>query len=319
MPTSGKTHSWLLPCLITLASTFVGCSSAVDLQAVQAYAKTTADARASFATVAADFSASCLRRRELTLRNADLPFSLVDLAPAYTAVPAPSPAATPALGSFNDSRCIGAQSVSAEWDKRNKIFLGYIQALGAIAGVDAQPTFEPLGDALVNGQIISQVQDTAFVNLAKTIAGIALAGEQRDAIAKTVTGVDGSLHTAIDSLKIVDDAYGQELNAEFNDTFNFYNSLIRAEIGSNPDALTMTVKNQIYGQRQIYAASLQAVNDRRASTIGYARVLEGIGKTHDQLVQAARQKLKMSDYVAIVKRDVIPLYQDVEALRKVAK
>lgn len=307
----------LLPASALLAA----CASHVDLQAVQKYAQATADASSSFSSVAEDFNASCLRRRELTLRPRELPTTLIELAPAYTASPLPTPQPAPPAGDFNDARCTGAKAVSEEWDKRNKIVLGYVQALGAIAKVDAKPAFAPLGGALVDAKLISKDQDGAFAKLAEQLSSIVVAGDQRAAIARTVTEADPSLKVAIGALKTVDDDYGQLLNAEFNETFNFYNSLIRSELGPGPtpDSIPPAVRNEIYSQRGLYNASLAAINDRRASTLGYAAVLDGILKTHEALLAAAQRNLGTEDFAAILNEDVLPLYNDVAALRKVTK
>lgn len=310
----------LLAGVMPIVGVLVACAPNVDLQAVQQYATATADASSSFSSIAADFSASCLRRRELTLRPADLPYTLIEPAQAYTgAAPVPQTTSTP-LGTFNDVNCVNAAAVSEEWDKRNKIVLGYVQALGAIAGVNVQPTFAPLGTALVNAKLITQVQDTAFTTLAQDLSGAIIAGAQREAIAKAVIEVEPSLQTAVSSLKLVDAAYENLLNAEFNETFNFYNSLIRSELPSPvPASLPVMLRDRIYRQRQLYDTSLTDVNAHLTSTVGYANVLDGIAKTHSELYQAAQSKPTIQTYITILQKDVLPLYQDVEALRKVTK
>jgi hypothetical protein len=307
------------------------CASSTDLQAVQTYARATADASTSFSSVAADFAQSCLRRREFTLRTIDLPYTIVQLAPAYGAEavsspspsPSPSPSAAPSigLGTLTDDRCSNAAEVSAEWGKHNTIILGYVQALGALAGVDVQPTFAPPGNALVTAKLITQAQNAAFAKLTQQLTDIALAGRQRRSVRDTLEAVDPSLQTAIAALKNVDDAYGQLLNAEFNDTFNFYNGLIRSEIADSADPTQPQPQRRyaIYAQRQTFNASLLAINDRRASTVMYARVLDGIASTHAQLLQHSRNGARLRDYASILDKNVVPLYQDVEALRKVTK
>lgn len=302
--------------ILCAGSALSACAPNVDLQAVQKYAQTTADASDSFSSVAAGFYTSCLRIRELHLKPAEMSQTLIDLAPAYTATsPLPGASPKPAAAACNDAR-----GISIEWDKRNKIVLGYVQALGSIANVDVRPTFAPLGSALVNAQIITQTQDDAFANLAQQLSGAIILGEQRQALANTISAVNPSLKTAIAALKTVDDAYGQELNAEFNDTFGYYNSLIRSETMSKLGAsLSPSQTDRIARQRQRFDASLNAVNDRRTSTVGYAVVLDDIQTTHQHLFDAAQSRPTLQGYITIIQKDVMPLYQDVEALRKVVK
>jgi hypothetical protein len=313
--------------MLVLAALATACAPNVDLDAVQKYAQATADAGASFAAVADDFGESCLRRRELTLQAADLPRTIVELAPAVSiepspaAAPSPAPAPSPTTGVdvVSDPTCARARAISAEWDKHNAIVLAYVQALGAIAKVDDQPTFAPLGDALTGAKLMTTKQESAFAKLGPDIASIAIAGEQRRDIASAVDAVNPSLHVAIDALKEVDAAYAEVLNAEFNETFAFYNALIRSEVGSAPDRLSPHVRDEIYLQRQRFNAALEAINTRRAATIAYASVLDGILKTHVALYDASQRGLRPADYVAIFQANVVPLYRDVESLKKVTK
>ena len=300
---------------LTLVALASACAPTIDLQAVSQYAQTAADANTSFASVAADFYQGCLRRRELQLQPRELPQTLIDLAPAYTAAsPLPVASAMPGIP------CGQERNISAEWDKRNRIVLGYIQAVGAIAGVDVRPTFAPLGDALVSAKLISQTQDDAFTQLAQQIAATAIRGEQREAIATTVQRVNPSLKTAVNALKIVDDAYGQTLNAEYNLTFAYYNTLIRSELPKKAGTqLSPAGRDRIGRQRERYAQALAAVNDRRASTVAYAAVLDDIQSTHEQFYDASQSRPSLQAYIAIVRADVLPLYQDVEALRQAIK
>jgi len=293
---------------------FAACAPKIDLQAVQQYAQATADAGASFSTVAAGYYQSCLRIRELQLTPNQMPQTLVPLGNAYSAS-TPQPTTAPNA----NVPCSDAQGVSLEWDKRNAIVLGYVHALGAIAGVDVQPTFTPLGDALVNAKVVTKTEDSAFGALAAEISSIAISGEQREAIASEVTSINEPLKNAVAALKMVDDAYGQELNAEFNVTFAYYDKLIRSELPQNGGAPSPRLVDKIELQRQRYTAALTAINADRGMTIDYASVLDQIAKTHQELFDAAQSKPGLQVYISIIQKDVIPLYQDVESLRKATK
>ena len=310
--------AWLFAALIVAAG-LAACGPTTDVAAVKQYAQVTSDASAAFASIAVDFGESCLRQREFTLREADMPRTLTELAPAYPPAPTPQPTTAPPATSFDDPQCLQARSVGDEWRKRNAVIVGYVQALGAIAGVDVQPSFAPLGTALVGAKLITLAQDTAFTTIASELTASLVAARKRDAIAKTVIAVDPSLRVAIDALKTVDAAYAQELNAEYNLTFDFYNALIRSELPNANATASPAMRATIYAQRQTYTASLEAVNARRASTIAYANVLDAIETTDGRLLAQARASKTIAEYVAILNTDILPLYANVEALRKVTK
>lgn len=300
---------------IVLGAAVSACAPNVDLQAVQQYSKATADASTSFSSVASDYYQTCLRRRELQLKPREMAQTLIQMNPAYTATK-PLALTTPAPA----TPCLAELNVSQEWDRRNGIVLGYVRALGYLAGVDVQPTFAPLGNALVSASIITQAQDDAFTQLAQQISSTAIRGAQRDAIANAVKTVNPSLIPAVAALKKVDDAYGQTLNAEFNETSAYYYTLIRSELPQRAGATPPpAVVDTIAAQRKRYADALNAINDKRTSTLAYAAVLDDILSTHQQLYDAVQSKPSLQSYIGIVRQDALPLYQDVESLAKVVK
>ena len=315
---SGPSARWFL-IIIGLAAGLAACGPA-DLAAVQKYAQVTADASSGFSAVAMDFGESCLRQREFTIDTAVLPTTNVMLAPGFIPGPTPAPSVAPSpAGGFDDPQCTQARAVSDEWDKRNKVILGYVQALGAIAGVDARPTFAPLGTALVGAKMLTTAQDTAFTHIAAVLTGAIVTGRERDAIGQTVTAVEPALPVAVDALKTVDAAYAQELNAEYNQTFVYYNAMIRSELPAPGATFAPGMRDTIFLQRQRFSASLDAINKRRASTIAYAGTLDAIRATDERLYAQTHARARLADYVAVLNADLVPLYQSVGALQKATK
>ena len=347
-----------------------GCASTTDLNAVQQYGQTAAAAQDSFNAIALDYAASCSRRVELELDVRELATQPVQLAagaefptpeprgsastpsPAPTESPLPIPTVIPspiATPSPQDLDCASANAVSADWKHGNDIVLGYVQKLGAIAGVDAAPTpFTPLGTALTSANILNGAQNTAISALANDLTQQFIAGDQRQIIAETVKQVNPDLQKAIFALRQVDFAYVQVLNAEFNVTDDYYHCLITTELAekslnhvtfkpiflaskpqqalwkcptnpSSPSRISLALRNKILGQRQALRDTLNALNQHRAASIAYASVLVGMRDTHRQLYQQAVSNAAIGDYVAVLQRTIIPLFKDVQALQGATK
>jgi hypothetical protein len=322
----------------------VSCAPQYDLQAIQKYAQTTAEAQASFSTVASDYYTSCLRRRELKLPPKLWTFVLVQPLGAPTATPQPLPSSPSA-----DPDCRLANRVSVAWDSSNKIVLGYVQALGAVASVDVRPTFAPLTSALVSAKVLAPTDEAPLLSLADQLSGVIISGELRADIAQTVKVANPSMKRATDALQTFAQNYHTYLNSEFFDTQVYYQSLILSECkrfigsqrgGSAKDAeirdcagveavssrsavrwreQLLALRDRIYLQRQRYLDRLSAINQNLAAEAAYAAAVQNIEKTHEDLFGATQRGAAARDYLGILQKDVMPLYQNVEDLKGTTK
>ncbi len=334
--------------LLTIAGPLIGCAPQLDLQSVQKYAQATSDASVAFSSVAADYSAACDRLVEMELPPRLWTTPLVFPTPLPFGIPSAAPAQPEASVSSTvltapdwqrasaPPSCVVGQGVSVDWDKQNRVVLGYIQSLGAIAGVDVQPTLPPsLGNALVTGGILSQTQNSAASTLANQILAIVFTGEVQADLTKTVKEANAPLKDSIAALKVVNQSYGTLLSSEFDQTQLHYQRLIGNECSgalhakTKPPAIddsliacrelkvtSPTLRALVFQQRQQLNNYLTAVNQKLAASANYAKVLDDIQSTHEQLFTAATEKPSLKDYLAILQKDVVPLYQDVEALKK---
>jgi hypothetical protein len=322
--------------VLFLFGAFVGlsvaaCAPQVDLQAVQKYAQTTADASVSFSQVAAGYGQSCARLKELSLTPRQWTQTTIQPVTPFLFGPTPEPApqstTTPAIAAMNVCDTGLAEAVSSDWDKHNKVVLGYVQALGAVAGVDVQPSFGPLGTALSQSSLINSTQATAFTDLATRITEAFVAGEQRQEIGQLVTSVNEPLKTSIAALKQVDGNYTGILTTEFIQTNTYYTELILSECGNarHPPRKVVDcakaptspmLRDEIHRQRARLITQLNAINGYLQAANDYSKVLTDMEKTHQHLYDASQRKLNMQDYVSVLRQDVLPLYQDVEELKE---
>jgi hypothetical protein len=323
--------------LLCAAAAFAGCAQQIDLQAVQKYAQATADAGTSFSVVASGYYASCLRRHELNLPPSQWAKVLINLPP--TASPQPQPSITPPSGPQNDPSCEQAHRVSIAWDSGNNILLGYVQALGNVAGVDVQPTFAPLISALVSANALPAGAQTPIQSLASDLSNIIISGDLRQDIATTVSAANPSMKAATDGLKLVSTDYATYLQSEHDDTNTYYRGVIwrecQAALPSSPkkpqvsynSAITISscadvrllspsLRDTIFLQRQRWNQALTAVNQALQANTQYADAIDTIETTHQHLYDATQKKLDVQDYINILQKDVMPLYQDAENLRK---
>ncbi len=173
---------------------------------------------------------------------------------------------------------------------------------------------------------MNSTQGNAFTDLANRITSIVIAGQQRDEIAQLVIGVNGPLKTAVAALRQVDGNYTGVLTSEFNQTDVYYRALIVAEcaramrssrklVDCTSAPASPILRDRIHEQRQRLVSQLTDINTYLKGANAYSMVLTDIESTHDKLYDAARRKLNMQDYAAILQQDVLPLYQDVEQLK----
>ncbi|GAC1575455.1 MAG: hypothetical protein NVS3B7_07920 [Candidatus Elarobacter sp.] len=316
------------------------CNQFVDLAAVQKYAETTASAAASFDALARDYGRSCRRRRSFVAPPADLRFLAIPLADAVesprTIAVAPAPAAPSSMSTL--SNCTAEDAAAAEWMKRNGIVLGYVRSLGALAGADQVPKFDALGTALVNQNVIDQTQDDAFTGLLGAIALSATHAGQEDAIARTARDAAEPLRRAVKALKIIDASYANQLQAEYDAVNETYKTRICDELlavihqgpsAANvgrctlppgfPSAIPSASRLAVQTTSADAARLIDDVNARRVATVEYAKAIDTIVATNDDIVRSADRKASAAQIAAIVKKHFGDLVTAVAGVQKAVK
>lgn len=99
-------------------------------------------------------------------------------------------------------------------------------------------------------------------------------------------------------------------------------SRVVSSAGSSPalsQAEVLALRDRIYLQRQRYIDRLSTINQNLAAGAAYAAAVQNIEKTHEDLFEATQRGAAARDYLAILQKDVMPLYQNIEDLRKATK
>jgi hypothetical protein len=245
---------------LMVCSVLVCCapSQNLDLNAVRQYAATTEQARQSFQAIAADFDASCLRTRELLIKESavrtypqtpePMPTTQQQAAAGASvassssgALSAVKKSADPFFGSaystYLRETCISVEDpskypvgvVSYDWNKANSALLDYVKSLGAIANVDSSPKPLPtLAGALVTAKLITQPQADAVDALGQAITGYWAESKERPQIATFLEAVATPFPQAVATLRAVNYGYGTVVTAECLATDNFYIATLQA-------------------------------------------------------------------------------------------
>lgn len=213
----------------------MGCTHAIDLSAVQQYAKVTAAASAGFDAVANGYYETCMRAREYAQ-----PAGVAGQPLSATPPPRPLPSLTPKPGETphplnpqaTDPNCFDASAIAYRWQDENHVVVDYVRSLGAVAGVDTTPSdFNTLASSLkAAGAIESDATATAAGNLAAALAGALIAARQRAALREIVQAAqDNGLPVLVTGLQSVADLYVGKLNRERTTTGSYYDTVLGGE------------------------------------------------------------------------------------------
>jgi hypothetical protein len=220
----------------SIASTQLsGCGvHPIDLAAIQQYAKTTAAASTSFDSIADDYYQTCLRRREYAQPATVGGQPLSSKLPSRPAPPgAPSPGATPpSVKIAGDASCQDYSTIAYRWQQENDVVVGYVRAIGDVAGVDTTP--QNLGDLAASlknaGAIGSDATATAAGNLASAIVSAVLAAKQRNAVRDIVQRAhDNGLGQLVSGLRFNAVQYKLQLGLEHEAVASFYDTVLGNE------------------------------------------------------------------------------------------
>ena len=260
----------------------IGCGPNIDLNTVRELDKSAVAAEPSFAAIAHDYAASCVRVGIWTF------------------------AATKADFGSIESKCKDSQLVADQWEAMNSIILKYVRALGALAGVVATDTdFGTQIDALVNKvsaigptPIVAPAQLTNFVGLGTSLVRAYSDARRKGAVAKFAKDADTYVHMI--TVEILEPAaqehYATQLDVERAavDTF-FERALVNLLPGvtapgtspqtatpgtslqttpPGPSAADMTF--QVLQLKADWGRERQVVEDKRVAITAYVAMLNDI-------------------------------------------
>ena len=214
-----------------------GCNShSLHLGAVREYVKATVDAGTGFAAVSDDLYGSCLRFQEYDRLTS------VDGRPLWSDLPTRKPEPTPVpVGvvpketspSRGDSECQTSSDLAYRWNMENQAILGYVRALGTVAGVYVMPTnFDRLADSLKGaGLIANDGIATAAGKLSQRIADSLVAARQRaDVYEVAQSAQKGGLNEVVRGIRdVVLAEYRQELKNERQAVDEYYATTLQGE------------------------------------------------------------------------------------------
>jgi hypothetical protein len=212
-----------------------GCGARpIDLAAIQEYAKTTAAASTSFDSIADDYYQTCLRRREYAEPATAGGQALSKTLPSRPEPPvARSPGATPQAANIGgDASCQESSSLAYRWQQENDVVVGYVRAIGDVAGVDTAPqNFGDLASSLKSaGAIDSDATATAAGNLATALVSALISARQRAAVRQIVQSAhDNGLSTLISGLQFTASQYKGQLDREHDAVASYYDTVLGGE------------------------------------------------------------------------------------------
>jgi hypothetical protein len=349
-PPRAASARWLRILLLPFlgACVFASCAAPASLSAISSYASTTAASATSFATLAADYGASCERYRSAVLgliepssaaqqspvvvgvAPGEDAFLLPDASPApgytYTASTAAGDAASSPVLISGDSNCNDALEVSRAWDQANVTVLNYVQALGNLANVDAIPTANPapLATGLTKAGVAAPTVQAAST-LITTISAFFVSNVQERDISAFLQSVNPYMARSIEALEITDASYTLELDNEFRKTTSQYAVFVRAEVQAR-DALKATdvsgrdaFNRRLARTKGAEEAALSSINQRLQASHAYGAAVGAILATHQDLYKKSLTKASLADYVKIVETTGAPIFTNLQTLAKAVK
>lgn len=318
---------------VAVALLIAACAPPIDLTKVAEFSNDTAQASKSFDSLSADYYDSCARSAEYrtlndyakTLPGPGAPraieqapivsptFVPLNQLPAVTP-PTPMPAASPAIAPASSPEplppgpCAKAAAISQAWKASNDIVVGYVEALGAIAG--AQTQTENYGFDKLTGELkgLKPAQQQGIASLATTIANDFTAAKARGDIATFVLQADDSLHYAVATLQNeIDQAYLQQLSFERG----YEADAIRAQLSGGPSAY------RVAAVRAKWANQLTKLGQRQQAALAYRSALQTILTSQEALKKAAEDKSLSRQALATIAGDAgSSLLDDVSTIEK---
>jgi hypothetical protein len=292
--------------------TLSGCGQAIDLSNVSQFAQTTVAASKSFDELSADWADSCSRLTEYkmivqyarVIGTSPAPMQITqrpDISPTFvphdqlpavtppTPMPLPSaptaaaPAATTSPTPAPDGGpCATATANSKAWKAANDIVVGYVKALGSIAGADTK-TYNYNFDK-ITGELkgLTTSQQQGISGLATTLADAYTAARARSDIAGFVLQADDALHYAVATLQNeISQGYLNELDFEKGWQANAFVAELSNQRGNVLSVSTVRTR---------WASRLVSLADKQQAVFAYREALQTILTTHEALKKAAQDK-----------------------------
>ncbi|HYK52229.1 MAG TPA: hypothetical protein VEV38_01700 [Candidatus Eremiobacteraceae bacterium] len=247
--------------LVTCGFLTACAHQALDLDAVNAFATTTAEAEQSFSDIAADFYASCVRSHQMSFKSAPVV----------------------------DPDCTQSKADSKSWADANEIVISYVKALGDLAGGSSTTSdygIPALSTQLTTSGVLNTTQTQAVQTFATDAVNVILAAERREALAGKMQQANASLKSVLDTLKTIASTYyvKNQLGFEHDQLVDFfgYNLVAPKKLGLE--------QIQLFEYKADYAQLQVALSNKVDASAAYVSALGTIGDTHDQLLQSVQSQ-----------------------------
>jgi hypothetical protein len=268
-----------------------GCKQAVDLAGVRTLAATVKDAEPSYTTLANNYYTVCIESAGWQ--------KLTD----FTISP------TKKLGDDQTAKaiCDGTyKPVTDAWNNLNGVVIGYISALGSVAGGQKATDFG-LGTLTSNIKQLTSAQGSALSAFLNALANEAFDAKRRTAIADTAPGADSALQTLVALQVDAANNYKAQLGVERGHIDSFYrdNFALARRAGKGE-----SVTDQVQWQ-----SKLDDVDRRSAAADAYVASVQAIAAHHRVLLDEIENN-HFDQLYAISLEFVTEFKPKVEALSK---
>lgn len=250
---------------LILALTVTACAAGPELDFVRQFSKTISDSKSAFTALAEDYYGSCLR---------------------YEIWLFPGPERT-----TPESACKDDRAASDQWTAANNVLLGYVAAMGRLAGAGQKATYgvDDFVTAMGTLQTIGPTRLFSKDDLDKAkgyqplLIGVldAIYAQQRlDAIRQFAKQADPAVTFLIDRLTHAAAEYGRHLTSERNEVNTFFSPLAQ---GANT---TPAERLRTLQPRAAWVEALKSLDDRETAKNAYVDALKAIKDAQARLLNA---------------------------------
>jgi hypothetical protein len=269
------------------------CKQGVDLAGVRTLAATVKDAEPSYTALADDYYATCQQsegwQKLITFslspssKNAAPPMKIapVDRPPpsknSFASPPAVvAPEKTLDASLKGSSVCDSVfKPVTEDWNRVNGVVIGYIAALGAVAGGQRATDFG-LGNVTSKIQGLTSAQGSALNEFLNAVANEVFNAKRRSAISQSAPGADAALQTLVKLQVDAANNYKIQLLKERGTIDSFYRtSFSLARRAGRPQTLADEVQWQ---------SKLDEVDKRSAAADAYVASVRALATHHRSLI-----------------------------------
>jgi hypothetical protein len=196
--------------------------------------------------------------------------------------------------------------VADEWNNLNGVLIGYISALGSVAGGQKATDFG-LGTLTSNIKQLTRAQGSALTAFLNALANGAFDAKRRTAIADTAAGADSAVQTLVGLQVDAANNYKAQLNLERGRIDSFYrDNFAIARLAGRGESVTDQVQWQ---------SKLDDVDKRSAAADAYVASVQAIAAHHRSLLDQIENE-RFDQLSAIAVEFVAEFKPKVEALSK---